>query len=305
MDEEKRKNSSNDKTGAYILIGIGIVFLLVNVLNINFSRLWPLILVAVGVYMLFGRNSIGSTAKTGRFRAAREGAQSADVTLHLSVGEATVQGLAEGDDLIDAELTYVGDVRFDVSGEEHKVVHLRQSGDSAFQWINPANWFGNKEKYAWHVGLNTSVPTDLDIHGGVGKSDLHLRDLTVTDLKLHGGVGEVIAYLPASAQGYNARIQGGVGEIRLQLPDGTPLDLDVQGGVGEITLDTEAVEAIRLEASGGISDVSVPSRLRQVRGSNAEFELGKSGIWETDGYADAPHRVSIKYQGGIGSLKLN
>ena len=305
MSEEKRKNSMNDKTGAYILIGIGVVFLLVNVLNINFSRLWPLILIVVGLYMLFGRNSIGSTAKTGRFRAAKDGALEAIIALNLSVGQATVQGLTEGDDLIDAELTYVGNILFDVSGDEHKTVSLRQTGESALQWINPANWFGNKEVYEWNIGLNTEVPTDLDIHGGVGKSDLHLHDLNVTHLKLHGGVGETKAYLPATAAGYDMRLHGGVGEVKLQLPGSTSISLDIQGGVGEITLDVEAVDAIRLEASGGISDVTVPSHLHRVRGGNADFELGKSGVWETDGYADAEHQVAIKYQGGIGSLRLH
>ena len=306
MSEEKRKSSPNDKTGAYILIGIGVIFLLVNVLNINFSRLWPLILIAIGVYLLFGRNAIGSTTRTGRFRAPAEAASHANVELHLSMGEATVESLPPGsDDLIDAELTYVGEILFDVTGDATKTVRLRQRGDTAVQWLNPANWWGKNERYEWRIGLNPNIPTALDIHGGVGKSKLHLRDLSITGLHLHGGVGEVTAYLPASTGGYDANVSGGVGEVRLQLPGSTSMNLNIQGGIGEITLDTEAVDGIRVEAGGGIGDVSVPSYIRQVTKSDAEFELGESGVWESDNFASAEHRVIVKYRGGIGTLRIN
>jgi hypothetical protein len=307
MSEEKRKNTtvSNDKLGPMILIAVGILFLLVNVLDINFGRLWPLILVAIGVYIIFIRDRQGaSTAKTGHFSAPVDGAASADVELNLSVGEAWVEPLPGDNDLIDAELTYLGDIHFDVSGTEHKTVRLRQTADTTWQWINPANWFGGVGRYEWRISLNRAVPLRLNIHGGMGQSDLNLRDLNVTDLRLHGGAGKMTVTLPASPAGYDARIEGGVGEMSLDIPASTSLNLELRGGVGQVNIRTDPGAAIRLNARGGIGDVNVPPRLKQISGSDKEFELGKSGVWESEGFEAAEHRVVINYEGGVGELRV-
>lgn len=307
MSEEKPKNTSapDNRTGAYILIGLGVVFLLVNVLNINFSRLWPLVLVAIGVYMLIGREGFGSAGvKKGHYRAPVDDARSADVELHLSVGEARVETLAAGSDLIDADLTYVGDIHFDVSGAENKVVRLRQTADSTWQWINPATWFNGGGKYDWRIGLTPKIPMRLNIRGGLGQSELNLRHLNVTDLRLSGGAGQMKVMLPASEAGYDARFEGGLGQADLDIPPSTSMTLELRGGVGQINVDLPIDVAVRLRAKGGVGDVKVPSRLVQVRASNAEFELGKSGEWESADFESADHRITINYEGGVGELRV-
>ena len=305
MSEQKRKR--NDQTGAYILIGLGAILLLVNVFNINLSQLWPLMLVAIGLYMLFGRNNLSSTAHSERFRAPVAGAESADYGLHLSVGEATIAPLANSDELIDADLTYVGDIDFDVAGEAHRTVRLRQAGEPTLawlNWINPANWFGGIERYHWQIGLNPAIPARLSIHAGVGTADLQLSDFSVTELELQCGAGEVTGTLPQSADGYHAQIQGGLGSVKLNIPANTSVDLDIQGGVGEVVLETDPATALHIESSGGISDVSVPNRARQISGGGGDFELGKTGTWESEDYAEAAHQVTIRYQGGLGELRV-
>lgn len=41
-------------TPAFWTIGIGLVFWLPSILNIGFSNFWPLMLIAIGLFMLFG-----------------------------------------------------------------------------------------------------------------------------------------------------------------------------------------------------------------------------------------------------------
>ncbi len=307
MSEEKRKNDSSGtpdsgRTTAYILIGLGVLFLLINVLDISWGRLWPLALVALGVYLLLGRNSIGSTARTGYFNAPLDDTASADVRLNLSVGEASINALNNSDMLIDAELTYVGSVAFDVAGEAEKTVSLRQEGGSGLQWLNPNNWF-NHEGYDWRIGLSPHVPMQLEVQGGLGKARLDLRQLQVTGLRLNGGVGEMEAALPASAEGYDVRVHGGMGEVSLDLPPQTDLLLDVQGGVGEIKVNTPVGAALRVEAQGGIGDVKLPPGVIQVANGGG-FEMSKSGAWETPGYDKAETRIHLRYTGGVGDLKV-
>jgi hypothetical protein len=307
MEDEKPKRGQSDsnRTAAYILIGIGVLFLLINVFDINWGRLWPLLLVALGLYLLFGRNSIGSPAKTGYFSAPLAGTKSARMNLNFSVGEATLTPLVSSDKLIDAELHYVGEIDFSVSGETEKTVTLRQTGDSGLQWINPATWFANFDGLPWRIGLSPEVPLDLNISGGAGRSELNLRGLSVIGLKLQGGVGQMLLSLPSSPQGYDVQIQGGVGETRLDVPSNTTSSIRIQGGVGQIVINTPSDAALRLRSRGGIGSVSVSSRFVRTSGGDNDFELGKTGTWETPGFESAAHKVEIDYVGGVGSLRMS
>jgi hypothetical protein len=127
----------------------------------------------------------------------------------------------------------------------------------------------------------------------------------LSDLRLHGGAGQVIATLPGSDSGYPVRIDGGVGEMRLNIPGDTSTTVDIQGGVGQIVVDTAPSTALRIKAHGGIGDVSVPKRARRISGGDSDFELGKSGVWETEGFESAAQQITINYRGGVGQLKVN
>lgn len=307
MEKEKPKRGRSDSnpTAAYILIGIGVVFLLMNVLDINWGRLWPLILVVLGLYLLFGRNSIGSPTKTGYFNTPLGGTKSARMNLNLSIGEAQVTSLTGSDKLIDAEVHYVGEIDFSVSGEEEKVVTLRQTSDSGLQWLNPATWFANFDGLPWRIGLSPDVPLELNFSGGAGRSELNLRGLNITGLRLQGGVGQMNLSLPTSVDGYDVRIQGGVGETRLDVPANTTSNIEIQGGVGQIVLNAPSNVALRLRSRGGIGTVNVSSRFTRTAGGDSDFELGKTGTWETPDFESAAHKIEIDYVGGVGSLRVS
>lgn len=304
-EKPKRSESDSNRTAAYILIGIGILFLLVNVLDISWGRLWPLILVILGLYLLFGRNSIGSPTKTGYFSAPLGDTKSARINLNLSVGEASITPLTGSDKLIDAEVHYIGEMDFSVSGESEKIVTLRQTSDSGLHWINPATWFANFDGLPWRVGLTPDVPLDLNVSGGAGRSELNLHGLNITGLKLQGGVGQMIVSLPASTNSYNVQIQGGLGETRLNFLADTSASIRIQGGVGQIIINTPSDAALRLRSRGGIGSVDVPSRLIRTAGGDSDFELGKTGTWETPDFVTAAHKIEIDYEGGVGTLRVN
>lgn len=309
MAEEKPKRNlttsdSGNRTLAYVLLGAGAVLLLINILDLNWWRLWPLILVAIGVYLLLGRNSIGSEVRTAHIHAPLEAAKRATMRLHLSLGEVDIRALPPGSEaLIDGEIDYVGDLDFDVAGATEKTVALRLAESGNLKWLNPANWFGAMEKgLNWRLGLNAEVPTDLAIYGGLGESDIDLRSMQLDNLTLHGGVGEMEVALPATSYGYDVDLRGGVGEIDLRLPGATAINLRVKGGVGEIKIALPAGAAVQLRARGGIGDVNVPRHF--VRTTREEGGLSKSGTWETPGFADADKPIVIDYEGGIGELHL-
>ena len=127
-----------------VLISVGVIWLLGNLgvlgptnLLVLF-RLWPLLLIAIGLDLLIGRDSalIGTVIGVGTvglvivlmlvgpglglvpsadvqqatIREPLDGAQSADITLDLSVGDVVITALDDSSDLIAGEISYVGDL---------------------------------------------------------------------------------------------------------------------------------------------------------------------------------------------------
>jgi hypothetical protein len=296
--------SSNPNIGAYILIGIGVLFLLGTMGIIGgILRLWPLLLIGLGVWVLMGRNK-PVNIQHERFVAAVDGAESARVRLDLSVGETNVNSRVEAGNLIDADISYVGEVRFEAQGDTDKFVHLGQVGGySAF--MNPGAWFGGGagRDLRWNVNLNPNVPTDLDINGGVGKSTIDLSTMHLTKLDINGSVGELNITLPANAQNLDARLQVGVGKMDVDIPAGSTVYARIKGGVGETNVSTPTDAAVRLTANTGIGDLNIAPRLVRISGSgNSGF--GQKGTWETPGFSSAEHQIVIEYDGGIGQLRV-
>jgi hypothetical protein len=309
MEEKPKRGeggnwSSNQNVGAYVLIGIGVLFLLGTMGIIGgILRLWPLLLIGLGVWVLMGRNK-PVNIQHERFVAAVDGAESARVRLDLSVGETTVHSRVETGNLIDADISYLGEVRFEAQGDTDKFIHLGQVGGYG-AFINPGAWFGGSSgrDLRWNVGLNPTVPTDLDIHGGVGKSTIDLSALHLTRLDVNGGVGELNVTLPVKAENLDARLQVGVGKLDVDIPAGSTVYARIKGGVGETNVTTPSDSAVRVIAKTGIGDLNISPRLTRISG-NGDSGFGKEGTWETPGFSSAADQIVIEYDGGIGQLRV-
>jgi hypothetical protein len=308
MADEKNKrkivehSTSASSAWPYILIGIGVIWLLGN-FNVfaGLWRLWPLVLVIFGVLMLSGYSQASAT-ESHHFTTPLDGTTSARVRLHLSVGTANVRALSESDALLDADLTHRGEVEFLVSGEREKTVILRPTDRANWLWLNPANWFNNPQNLKWTVGLSDRIPLNLDIHAGVGKSIIDLTGVQVTRLDAAGGVGTVDLLLPAMATPYEIHIQGGTGDFNVDIADGAAVNLKISGGLGQFRVNTPHDAAVRLKASVGMGDVDAASRFIPV--SSSSHMVGESGVWETPDFASAERQVIIQFDGGIGQLRV-
>lgn len=250
-----------------------------------------------------------------RFVAALNGAQSATADLHLSVGKTVIHAIS-GENLIEADLTYVGDIRFEVAGDAEKTVHLSQEAGGAGFFRNVFGWVGSGQKLNWDIGLSRHVPMDLRIRGGVGKTDMNLQELDVTALRFSSGTGEVSAILPAPDRNYEARIDCGVGKVDIVVPHSADLRLDVNGGTGEFNLEIGENVDLNLNVSAGVGAVNI--RLPQgaavrlagkrgigsIRVPDTMARVGAGDVWQSVNYETAERRITIHYQGGIGTLHV-
>ena len=262
--------------------------------------------------------------KQGEFVEPINGATSAQVRVDFAVGENTVHGLTNLDNLFEADLTYVGEINFVTSGEAERVVALSQKSAPA-DWVrNAIGWIGSKGNLHWDIGLATQVPLSLEIHAGVGKSNFDLHELQLTRATVYGGAGEIDVNLPNADAPYAVTIHTGVGEVDITIPDGATVDLNVHGGVGKVELSVGAGAHVNVEITGGVGETSV----RLADGTAARFEaeqgLGdlnfsrgfnrlsgsdefvtKRGVWQTANFEGAERKVTVRYKGGVGALNVN
>lgn len=260
--------------------------------------------------------------KHGHFSEPVGEATSARVRIDFSVGESTVTALNTSDNLIEADLTYVGEIEMKATGEQEKVVHLSQMAGAA-EWLRSAvGWIGSGQRLRWDIALTPNIPLNLDLHGGAGRSTLDLSALQLTGLNLGAGAGEFVLHLPGGK--YNARYSGGVGRSTISVPSGADIDLNVSSGAGEVNLDigegaavnarisggvgqcnvsVPADAAVRLEARTGIGSINAGARLQRLSASGGEF-WDKGGVWETANYETAERKIVIHFEGGVGALNV-
>jgi len=299
-------NHSNANMIAWGVIGGGAVLLLGNLgIFSGILSLWPLALVGGGAWYLTHKVT-KMEIKHEHYSAGIGDATSARVKLSLPVGETTIHGIDDTSTLIDADMRFVGDMRFDEHGDTEKVVNLRQTGDSWTNWAHPKNWNWNAGKDLYStIGLNTSVPMILDVEGGVGESRIDLSRMNINHLDVNGGVGEIRLTLPTKADSLDVRAQVGVGRMELNVPANVNLNARLKGGVGETLVRLPFEAAVRLEANNGIGDISVGPNFRRVSGGNhGDWGIGKNGVWETANFATAAQKITIHFDGGIGQLTV-
>jgi hypothetical protein len=260
--------------------------------------------------------------KHGHFSEPLGAATSARVRVDFSVGESTVTALTTSENLLEADLTYVGEVELQATGEQEKVVHLSQSA-GAGEWLRSAfGWIGSGQRLRWDIALTPKIPLNLDLHGGAGRSTLDLSGLQLTGLNVGSGAGEFLVKLPGGR--YSARYAGGVGRSSISVPSGADVDLNVSSGAGEVNLDISegaalnarisggvgqcnvsvpANGAVRLEARTGIGSINAGARLQRVSASGGDF-WDKGGVWQTANYEGAERKIVIRFDGGVGALNV-
>jgi hypothetical protein len=341
------------------LVGVGMLWLLSNLNIISWQnvavvfRLWPLVLIAVGLDLLIGRQSprIGAVIGVGtavialglvivgpalglvstpelkndQFSEPLEDADSAEIFLKSGVANLTLNALDDSNQLIEADLTHLGDVSFSAQGESQKEIRIEEAGVDFNKNWNPFAWFGEGTEH-WEVGLSDEVPLDLQIEAGVGDSMLDLSQLQLASLRVNSGVGEVELYLPEMEEAYRATIEGGVGDVFVTIPEETRIDLKVStgpGGVsvqmgedasgklnittgpGDSVIDIPDDAAVRIEATTGVGEIILPGNFQRISGGD-DGPVGMSGVWQTAGFdeADADEQIIIHFEGGVGEFKV-
>lgn len=291
--------------GPVLLIAAGTIFLLNNLGVLPWSvwgalgKLWPLILIAIGIDLIVGRRnpllsglillavlaagvgflyangsfdeSIG-TAASALLDLPLGSTTSAEVRLELGTGALTVGSLGAGaDKLAQGTLQYYSGQDTpsrDVSLGERSSLVVKQS--KSFDFFN----FHSGSAPRWDVNLNRTVPLDLTVDSGTGSVTLNLENLRLTSLTLDTGTGNAAINLPTTFQGGNVpvNINGGTGNLKLTVPAGVEARISVDHGIGDVQVD------------------------------KSRFRPQGEDIYVSDGYNTAAGKVDIKIDHGVGNV---
>lgn len=243
--------------------------------------------------------------KVEQFNVPLDDATSAVVELGMAIGQVDIYALTDSENLMEAEVAHVGEMEFEVSGAAEKKVklqHKRQKGVISVPFKEAIGAISSRDDLRWKVGLAPQIPLRLELNAGVGASHLDLSGLNLVDLELDAGVGEIHLTLPATEASYKASVDSGVGSTVITIAENAALTLSVDGGVGSTVITIPEGAAVRVQGDSGLGGIQVPDHFIRVR-KDDDF-VSKSGVWETEGFAVASRQIVIKYDGGVGGLRV-
>ncbi len=196
-----------------------------------------------------------------------EGAGRVEVRLNMGAGEMRLRGASQAA-LLEAS--------FEFSRERNRPeVDYRLFGDKGILEVRHPRRHGvslGPARNRWDLTLGDSVPLDLKIDLGAGRSEIDLRGLTIERVDIDMGVGETeIDLRGPRAAGFLVKIDGGIGSGKLTLPSEVGVRVKVDGGLGSV---------------------------------NAHGLTKQSGAWINDAYGKSPVTIEVDIDAGIGSLDL-
>lgn len=238
------------------LLTIGILWVLMNVGVLNWSifdsllKLWPLILVVIGVNVIFRNNPIVKTVVWLAFLAAIIGysyfihdngsntrlvdggnisieraAETNNGELKLSLGGANVSIDATAANLIDGTISDP-DIRHSVeyrNGKETAVVSVKKEQVSI---INQKSINGTCELH-----LNENVAWDMDVKTGAVSGKLDLSKLKVKKLDLSVGAAKLDMIFGNNPGSTRVKLDAGASSIDVTFPESVGVKIKMDGAL--------------------------------------------------------------------------
>jgi hypothetical protein len=208
-------------------------------------------------------------------------------------------------------------ISYDIS-HESGTLHIKLKESTHF-WDNDEDRKGHHSHL--NIRLSDSVPISLEVKLGAGKGEINLTDLQMKDLKISTGASSVTMKCnkPNPITADDICIESGVSKFTAtDLGNLNFRNLKFSGGVGSYKLDFEGTfrqsAEVEIEVGLGSIKISVPKTIpaKVVYDDNwlssfsldDDFEKKKSGVYETDDFQDAPKRLTIRIDSGLGSVRV-
>ncbi len=158
-------------------------------------------------------------------------AEKATIEIHFGAGQLNVSGGS----------MELAEIEFDYSTPRWKpeIEHSTIREEGFLRLRHPTTIFGffhlGAIRNSWDIKLNNTLPLDLEIRMGAGKSDLKMGWLNLHRLDVKGGAGEVVLDLTGRWKiDCSITVEMGVGNLHLILPDEAGVRLRARTGIGTL-----------------------------------------------------------------------
>ncbi len=244
--------------GAVVMLSVGCVFLLANLgyLAINawevIIRLWPVLLIAIGLDILVGRRALWLSLvglalvlailaggiwyygmqstdlrSTGKeISEGLNGIEEVKFDIEPGIGQVKI-GKGDNEDLLfKGIIPEKMQIRHNFTQEGQKATFIMRSGENTTIFMEDR---GNR--WDWKFDFSPTPLIDLKMGLGVGNCQIDLTGLTMKALDVSLGVGEAQITLPSEGQ-FQAKVDGAIGQIVIYLPENMGLRVNSHTGLG-------------------------------------------------------------------------
>ena len=217
-------------------------------------RFWPLLIIALGIQILFGRKlgwwatilvvvailvaiggalllGAGNEKPVSNVAEPLNGIQSTAVSIKFGAGDLRLKSLPAGSpNLVEGQ--------FGTEGQGARVQLIRsQNTGRLLISIDRQPWIRWLSKASWDISLSQTPKLTMDLAAGAADVKLDLRDLKLSELNVNAGATDVEIVMPASAGDVTANINAGAANIIVTIPPGVSAKIKKHTGVSSFAID--------------------------------------------------------------------
>ena len=251
-----------------ILVIIGVLFLLANLgvlNNLDWNVIWPLLLIALGVWLILARIGPGSAYADVDSAEARQGLDKARLDIAVGSGRIEVRSAKLDDDqLYRVHIEHAGtspDVRLDRAAG---AVRISQRPDM----------FMGARRLHVDARLTEAIPWEVACSSGAIRGDFDLSTTSLNSFICKTGASRIELVLGSPKGTVPIRVEGGALTVNITRPTGVPVSVQASGA------------AVQLRADGAHED-GIGSR-----------------SWKSDGFDAAANRYDVTISGGALSVEI-
>src|SRR5262252_6657772 len=149
-------------------------------------------------------------------------------------------------------------------------VAIRYRPLSSADW---ASFLWTPDDHRADIVLNSALPWDLEVRGGVSRLDANLSGLRLAGFEIRGGASNVELVLDEPRGIVPVRVRGGVSHVTIRRPAAVPVAASVRGGISKLALDDQ-----RFGAVGGQTRVTTGAWRQATAGYDIEIAGGASHL---------------------------
>ncbi len=259
-----------------ILIALGVEMIFKNTKLSVLSYLSPLLIALCFVYVVYGGNALADKHISPKKNSSifivsdkdGEDLNSLEINMDLAVGNFDVK--SSDSDLFYGEIEYYGEepeFKFSKQGDDGVIKLKYKKSKNVWRKFRKTNCYSK-------IYLTDKLPIDLDINAGVVDLTLDLSDIILDKLSMDTGVSSLMVRFGDKANDVRADFDIGVSQLSVYVPKNV---------------------AVRLHKDTGLTSFSYK-----------ELGLEKVGknLYETPGYDMAEKTLDIYIDAGVSSINI-